>query len=131
MQNREGFTLMELMLVTIIIGVLASVAVASYSGLRSKSMVAATRLEMRNLLTAAEAYRAVTGLLPSTLADLENGGFHSSSQNIEYCDFTLTAGPPSELRIEAAHRGSNVHLVAQYPSLGVNLQEGVYAADCS
>lgn len=131
MRNREGFTLMELMIVTIVIGVLASVAVASYAGVRERSKIAATRAELRNLLNAAETYRSITGLLPESLDVLVNGGYHASSQNIDYCDFSRDPGPPEDLRIEAAHRGSNVHLVANYPSAGVDMTEGVYAADCS
>ena len=131
MQNRGGFTLLELMIVTVIIGVLASVAVASYSGLRERAKIAATRVEVRNLLNAAETYRSITGLLPETLDILVNGGYHASSENIDYCEFTRNPGPPEDLRIEAAHKGSNVHLVAHYPSAGVTMTEGVYAADCS
>lgn len=131
MRNRGGFTLLELMIVTVIIGVLASVAVASYAGLRERSKIAATRAELRNLLNAAETYRSITGLLPETLDILVNGGYHASSANIDYCDFSRDPGPPEDLRIEAAHKGSNVHLVAQYPSAGVDMTEGVYAADCS
>lgn len=131
MRNRGGFTLLELMIVTVIIGVLASVAVASYAGLRERSKIAATRAELRNLLNAAETYRSITGLLPETLDILVNGGYHASSGNIDYCEFSRDPGPPEDLRIEAAHKGSNVHLVAQYPSAGVNMTEGVYGADCS
>ena len=131
MRNRPGFTLMELMIVTVVVGILASIAAASYSGLRERSKVAATRAELRNLLNAAETYRSVHGLLPETLDVLVAGGYHASSHNVDYCDFTRDPGPPEDLRIEAAHRGSNVHLVAQYPSAGVDMTEGVYGADCS
>ena len=130
MRNREGFTLLELMVVTIIIGVLASLALAAFGGVREKAMVGAARAEVRNLLTAAEAYRSVNGLLPASLDDLLASGLHVSSENIDYCDFTRVDGPPADLRVEAAHRGSTIHLVAQYPSWGVEMKEGQYASDC-
>lgn len=131
MRNRDGFTLMELMMVTIIIGVLATVAMAGFTRVREQSMTAATRSELRNLITAAEMYRAVNGVLPERLADLVDGGFHRGSSNIGYCRFERTAGPPEGILVEAAHVGSHVHLVARYPSAGVSLEMSHAATDCS
>lgn len=131
MRNREGFTLLELMLVTIIIGVLASLAMAGFSGVKERTKTAAVRSDVRNVLTAAEAYRSVHGLLPSSLDELVTAGLHRPSENVGYCVFQRAAGPPEELRIEAAHTGSTLHLVANYPSAGVTLQEVVSTTDCS
>lgn len=131
MRNREGFTLLELMIITMIIGVLATVMMGTYSGMRERAMTTVTRAELRNLMTAAESYRAVTGMLPASLDELVDGGFHRHSQNINYCVFDRLPGPPADLRVEAAHRGSNVHLVAQYPSWGTMTEETVGDTDCS
>lgn len=131
MRNREGFTLLELMMVTIIIGILATVVMAAYSGMRERAMTTVTRSELRNLMTAAESYRAVTGFLPETLTELVDGGFHRRSADIEYCVFTREPGPPEDLRVEAAHRGSDIRLVAQYPSWGTATQEEIGTADCT
>lgn len=131
MRNREGFTLLELMLVTVIIGVLATVMMGAYSGIKERAKTAVTRSELRNVVTAAEAYRSVTGLLPASLDDLVEGGFHRQSPNIDYCEFERQAGPPADLRVVAAHRGSTTHLVAQYPSWGVVVRETVGTTDCS
>ncbi|HUG39583.1 MAG TPA: type II secretion system protein [Longimicrobiales bacterium] len=131
MRKREGFTLLELMLVTVIIGVLATVMVAAYTGLKERGKLAVTRSELRNVMTAAEAYRSVTGTLPVSLDELVDGGFHRQSPNIHYCVFERQPGPPADLRVEAAHSGSTLHLVAQYPSWGVTTQQTVGTTDCS
>lgn len=131
MHNREGYTLIELMVVTVIIGVLATMSIASFSGLREKSMIEATRVEIRTVITSAERYRAVHGLLPTSLEELVDAGFHQRSRNIDYCNFTRDDGPPVDLVIEAAHKGSPVHLVARYPSAGVTMQRLNEATDCS
>ena len=131
MRNRDGFTLVELMVVTVIIGILASVAQATFSGLKERSMTAVARVEVRNVMTASEKYRAVTGMLPVSLNDLVLGGYHRVSSNIDYCEFLLVPGPPQDLVIEAAHRGSPVHLLANYPSQGVLIRDSLATADCS
>lgn len=131
MRNREGFTLLELMLVTVIIGVLASLAVASYGGLRERAKLAAVRTELRNALTASELYRSVHGVLPESMDALLAAGFHRRSEYVDYCVFSRDPGPPEDLHLEAAHRGSSTHLVAHYPSQGVEMQETTAASDCS
>jgi prepilin-type N-terminal cleavage/methylation domain-containing protein len=130
MRNREGFTLIELMVVTLIIGLLAAIAQSAYSGLRERSMTSAAQVELRNVMTAAERYRAVTGQYPAAMTDLVSGGFHTQSTNIGFCQFQLQPGPPQDLLLEAAHLGSTIHLVAQYPSQGVTAQELVVGSDC-
>ena len=130
MRDRPGFTLVELMLVTLLLGVLATIAAESFSALKQRSMTAATRAELRNVMTAVERYRTVTGLLPSDLDDLVNGGFHRPSANVNYCTFERDDGPPADVRLEAAHRGSTRHLVARYPSWSVEMHEVIGTNDC-
>ncbi|HUG38896.1 MAG TPA: prepilin-type N-terminal cleavage/methylation domain-containing protein [Longimicrobiales bacterium] len=131
MRNREGFTLLELMIVTVLIGILSTIMLATYSGLRERGMTAVTRSELRNLMTAIEWYHSVEGMLPETLDQLVDRGYHQKSPNINYCEFAREAGPPADLRVVATHRGSNLHLVAQYPSWGTVTEEAIGADDCS
>jgi prepilin-type N-terminal cleavage/methylation domain-containing protein len=130
MRNRPGFTLIELMIITVLIGLLATIAVTKLNGFRDKAKLAATRSELRNVITAAEVYRTVHGYFPATLDDLVDGGFHREPTNVAYCTFSVQPGPPEDLHLEAAYEGSTRHLVAQYPSWGVNVQETTAATDC-
>lgn len=56
--NRKGFTLIELLMVLVIIGVLASIVLPKLSRTREKAFVAAMKSDLRNLVTAEEAYFA-------------------------------------------------------------------------
>ncbi|HKJ92698.1 MAG TPA: prepilin-type N-terminal cleavage/methylation domain-containing protein [Longimicrobiales bacterium] len=131
MPTRTGFTLVELMLVTVIIGILATVAVAEYSSVRDKSMLAVVHTELRQTMTDIERYQAVTGTLPATLDDLVNGGYHVKSKNVNYCTFEVqTGGPEPYVEMEAAHKSSTTHLEARYPLWGVKTQQISGTNDC-
>jgi type IV pilus assembly protein PilA len=54
--SRGGFTLIELLIVVVIIGILASIAIAKYHNSKEQSYIASMREDIRNLATAQEAY---------------------------------------------------------------------------
>jgi len=58
MLNRKGFTLIELLIVVVIIGILAAIAIPKFSNTKEKAYMAAMKSDLRNLVTAEEAYFA-------------------------------------------------------------------------
>ncbi|HJS44755.1 MAG TPA: prepilin-type N-terminal cleavage/methylation domain-containing protein [Gemmatimonadales bacterium] len=54
--SRNGFTLIELLMVIVIIGLLASIAIPKFANTREKAVVASMKSDLRNLVTAEEAY---------------------------------------------------------------------------
>ena len=54
--NRRGFTLIELLIVVVIIGVLAAIAVPKFQNTKGKANAASLKADLRNLVTAEEAY---------------------------------------------------------------------------
>lgn len=54
--NRTGFTLIELLIVLVIIGLLAAIAIPKFSNTKEKAYIASMRSDLRNLVTAEEAY---------------------------------------------------------------------------
>ena len=54
--NRKGFTLIELLIVVVIIGILAAIAIPKFANTKEKAVVASMKSDLRNLVTAQEAF---------------------------------------------------------------------------
>lgn len=56
MLNKKGFTLIELLIVVVIIGILAAIAIPKFAATKDKAKLASVKTDVRNLMTAQEAY---------------------------------------------------------------------------
>ena len=75
MHDTKGFTLLELLIVLVIIGILSAIAIPQFSATREKAYFAAMKSDVRNLAAQQELYYATNYEYTGTLADL---GFVSS-----------------------------------------------------
>ncbi|MGE0554763.1 MAG: type IV pilin protein [Gemmatimonadales bacterium] len=57
-KDRAGFTLIELLIVVVIIGILAAIAIPKFAATKDKAKLASVRSDLRNIMTAQEAYWA-------------------------------------------------------------------------
>ena len=75
--TRRGFTLIEMLMVVVIIGLLAAIAIPKFEGSRGQALVATMKSDLRNLITAQEAYfadnTAYTTALPATMYATSTG----------------------------------------------------------
>jgi prepilin-type N-terminal cleavage/methylation domain-containing protein len=55
-RTRRGFTLIEMLIVVVIIGVVAAIAIPKFNNTKSKSNAATLRSDLRNIASAQEAY---------------------------------------------------------------------------
>ena len=54
--TRKGFTLVELLIVVVIIGILAAIAIPKFATTKEKAYLATMKTDLRNLVTAQEGY---------------------------------------------------------------------------
>lgn len=98
-KKEEGFTLVELLVVIVILGILAAVVVFAVGGITDKGQSSACSADKRTLETAEEAHFAKNTSY-GTEAALVTAGFLRAVSS-KY-DVTLVAGPPATYTIAPA-----------------------------
>ena len=121
-QRRDGFTLLELLLVTVVLGVLASISAPYFSAARERAIETQMRADMRNVMQGVESYILLNGgQFPTSLEELVDGSTYVQTPEVEACMFL--AIPPSPLRegyviAMTAHPGTSTNMVIVYPLWG-------------
>jgi prepilin-type N-terminal cleavage/methylation domain-containing protein len=92
---QQGFTLVELLVVIVILGILAAVVVFAVNGIQDRGQTAACKEDSRTVRTAIEAYRAKNNATDNpTMAQLVSAGLLSSASTnypvITYLGSTYT-----------------------------------------
>ena len=70
LRTRKGFTLIELLIVVVIIGILAAIAIPKFANTKEKAYIAAMKSDLRNLVTAEEAFFADSVKYTATVSQL-------------------------------------------------------------
>lgn len=86
----EGFTLVELLIVIVVLGILASIVVFGVATFRQDAKTTACASEAKTVSVAADAYDAKTGGYPSDVASLVSAKYLKTTPNGTYT-FDTTA----------------------------------------
>lgn len=74
LKNQKGFTLIELLVVVAIIGILAAIAIPQFSAYRAQSFCSSVEADVKNTVTAEEAYFATYQAYGNTSAVITSHG---------------------------------------------------------
>jgi type II secretory pathway pseudopilin PulG len=106
------------LLVTIIIGLLASISAPFVQAARDKAFVTAVRADLRNIQNAIETYMALESKWPTSITDLTDNDYFTSTEDVSVCYFipipAFTWRPASVLLL-LAHEGSSTMVYTLYP----------------
>jgi type IV pilus assembly protein PilA len=69
-RNARGFTLIELLIVVVIIGILAAIAIPRFASTKQKAFDSAAKSDLRNAMSAQEAYYADNQTYAAALSSL-------------------------------------------------------------
>ena len=74
--KQQGFTIVELLIVIVVIGILATLVIITFSGIQQRARDTARKTDINGIQGHLEAYYASTGTYP-TLAMLQDGAFRT------------------------------------------------------
>ncbi len=71
--KQSGFTIVELLIVIVVIGILAAITIVAYSGITARANAVKAQTNAANTQKVAEAMNADNGYYPATLASFTSG----------------------------------------------------------
>jgi prepilin-type N-terminal cleavage/methylation domain-containing protein len=112
--KQQGFTIVELLIVIVVIGILAAITIVAYNGIQNRGKSSAAQSAMNTVIKKAEAANAISSAYPTvsgdfvndaslagsgiTLATLTAGTAPTSVNTVEYRGCTTTAGVGAQLK---------------------------------
>ncbi|MBT8197513.1 MAG: prepilin-type N-terminal cleavage/methylation domain-containing protein [Acidimicrobiia bacterium] len=101
----EGFTLIELMVVVLIIAVLVAIAIPSFIGFRNNAQDRDAQSAVRNTLLAEKGYFTETGSFTTDGANLQSYANVTLSTTLNEDDVQVLAGADSICLLQASESG--------------------------
>ena len=126
-RGRGGFSLSELLLVTVGLGLLATIVAPYFGSARERALASQMKADIRHLKEGVETFTVLNGgRFPGSLEELEEGSTYNQTAEVEYC--TFLAVPPSSLRegyviAMAAHPATTLKMFIVYPLWGNQILE--------
>lgn len=81
-KNSKAFTIVELLVAIVVIGILAAITTVSYSGISQKARIVSLRSDLSNAITQLEIDKVYNSMYPINIADSNNGiGLKTSPGN--------------------------------------------------
>ena len=133
----EGFTLVEILIVVVIIGILATVAIPTYFKYVERGYASDAKVQIKNILQNAELYRQETGQWPTDVETMMAEGYiELKSSILNKWEFTIqlednevgTSGQISATSLPAMHGGEGHQVIflvdeGEYVGYGQKRQE--------
>jgi prepilin-type N-terminal cleavage/methylation domain-containing protein len=79
-QRHAGFTIVELLIVIVVIGILAAITIVAYNGIRHRSNIAKSQSDLKGMQRLLALYHADNGSYPNTYVAGEREWFFTSEQ---------------------------------------------------
>ncbi|HSW37431.1 MAG TPA: prepilin-type N-terminal cleavage/methylation domain-containing protein [Candidatus Saccharimonadales bacterium] len=117
--KQQGFTIVELLIVIVIIGILAALVITTYTGIQAKARNSERQTDVNSLQTQLEAYFAQNGNYPSR-TDLNTAAWLTA--NMKSLDVGALKDPQGTVSTLAAAPAAKVYSYAVTNSSGTSCE---------
>lgn len=108
-QKQQGFTIVELLIVIVVIGILAALVVTTFTGIQQKARNTERQTDIKAIHGQVEAYYAQNGKYPS-LAELNDSTFRTN--NMKGLDVEALKDPKGSAATLVGTAGANAYSYA-------------------
>lgn len=112
-KRASGFTIVELLIVIVVIGILAALVIVTYNGIQQKARDTERKTDINAIASHLEAYNAQNGRYP-TLANVNDGTFRSA--NMQGLDSAALQDPKGAAQTLAAAPAANTYSYVPAPA---------------
>jgi len=124
LQKQTGFTIVELLVVIVVIGILAAITIVSYAGISQKATIASIKSDLTSSVQKLKLYYTDNGTYPQSL---DGSNCPQGPSDSLYClsaskiggtltTYTYTSSSPYSTFILLATNGSNVYTITERTS---------------
>ena len=117
MLKKKGFTLIEMLVVVLIIGIIAAIAFPQYQKAVLKSRLALVQIAARNIYDALQSYYMANAKYPSQLNELDisfPGGSYVNENTLSFKKYTCTYFPKT-----STSSTLSVYCITDSPRIGI------------
>lgn len=113
-RKQTGFTIVELLVVIVVIGILAAITAISYSGVQSKAIEASLQSDLNNAAIKLKMDLIVDGVYPATLAAADGGkGINPSPGNDFNNYFVDNVSNPKTFALQVTGPNNTIYRIAE------------------
>ncbi len=127
-RNQQGFTIVELLIVIVVIGILAALVITTFTGIQQKARDTERETDIKAIHGQVEAYYAQEGKYP-TLANLNDSTWRGT--HMKGLDPEALKDPKGSGQTLANAAGSNTYSYVATPSGCDNGDNGGTGGDCT
>lgn len=108
LRSRKGFTIVELLIVIVVIGILAAITIVAYNGIQQRARDAQRATDIKTIAKALELYKVQTGNYPVPVGSTGQGGWEISvptASNSDFLAILRTSGVISKVPVDPSNTG--------------------------